>query len=155
MFQICKEIYPPFFCVPLTEMLFRRKNLYFTQRKANWKFNPLFPVYHIVFKISSSTRSPNLPLHLRDSNLYFVCIFNFFISFLFSHLSHSLSVHLPPTFTHQYQSCISSLYNFVHPPATLFDFTPIISLSPCPNTSFPCLAFGKQTQTHTIEHNFL
>jgi len=44
-----------------------------------------------------------------------VCIFNFSSSFLLFHLSHCLSVHSPPTFTHQYKPCSSPLCNIVHP----------------------------------------
>jgi hypothetical protein len=60
------------------------------------------------------------------------------MQFLLSHLSHCLSVHHPPLFSHQYKSCSSSLYNFVHHPATLSFCTPNISLGSCSSTIFSC-----------------
>jgi len=137
--------------VPLAELYLRWKNLCSTQRKANWNCNPLSPCHHILFSFSSSPRSSNVPLALTVSKWNPVCIFNFSGSFLLHHLSHSLSVHLPPTFTQQLQSSSCSLCNFFHPTSTPSAFRSSISLSPCSNALFLCLVFGTQTQTQT--HN--
>jgi hypothetical protein len=53
-----------------------------------------------------------LPFRVSDRNR--LCIFNFSSIFLLSHLTLCLSVHSPPTFTHQYKPCSSPLYNFLY-----------------------------------------
>ena len=141
-----KEIYPPFLCVPLAEMIFRQKNLYCTQRMSNWNWNLLWPYHHIVFSFSSCPRFSNVPLPPRFSKWNVLCIFNFSSSYPLPHLSNCLSVHLPPTFTHRYKSCSSSLCNFVQPPATLSDVRTNVSLSRCPNTKHK----HKHTPSNTI-----
>jgi hypothetical protein len=102
--------------------------------------------HHIVFHISSMPRSPNVLLPFSVSNWNFLCIFSSSSAFLLSHLSHCLSVPLPPALTDQYKSCSShsttptsthwpvhkscssSMCNFVLPPAS-----PTF-LSPCSST---------------------
>jgi len=112
------------------QILCMEEEFVFYWAEGNWNCNPLCPVHHVVFNISSRTRSPEVPLPLMFSKRNFVFIFNFSSPFLISHLSHCLSVHHPPPFTHQYQSCSPSLCNFVHPPATPSAFRPNISRSP-------------------------
>jgi hypothetical protein len=85
-----------------------------------------------------------------------LCIFNFSNTFLLSHLSHCLAVHLPPPFTDQYKSCSPLQCNSVHPPANLSLFRPNISLSPCSNKilSFcPMEHKHKHTHTHINTHH--
>jgi hypothetical protein len=113
------------------------------------KCNPLCPVHHFVFNISSMPRPPKVSLPFMLSIWNFVCIFNFSNPFLLSHLSHCLAVHLPPPFTDQYKSCSPSQCNSVLPPANPSLFRPNISLSPCSTKISQFLFYGTQTQTHT------
>ena len=85
--------------------------------EGNWNCNSLCPVHHTVCNISSRSRSRKLRLPLRISIRHFVCTFNFFSTFLLSHLSHCLSAQHPPPFTHQYKPCSPSL--FIPPLLTL------------------------------------
>ena len=101
------------------------------------------------------TRSKQLSLLFRGFNWEFLCIPNFSIAFFLSHLSYFLSVHNPPAFTKQYQSCSSLQCDFVYPLANPSVFRPNIHLSPCSSIIFPCLFVGTQTQAHTIGHTSL
>jgi hypothetical protein len=98
------------------------------------------------------TWSKQLTLLFRGFNWNFVCILNFSSAFILSHVFYFPSVHNPPAFTNQYQSCSSSQCDFVYPLANPSLFRPNISLSSCSSTIFLCLFVGTQTQTHTIGH---
>ena len=141
--------------VPLAELIYRRKNLYFTERKATGivilyvQFNILFLTCHLDLDLPRC-------LFLSGFQTEILCVFLFSLvrfpcpicptlfqftthhhsislvpsvplsfsspptttQFPLSHLSHSLSVHHPPTFNDQYISYSYSLHSSVHPPAT-------------------------------------
>ena len=99
---------------------------------------PLRQVQHVICNNSSSPRIPKLPLSFTDSNWKCVCILNFSSTFLLSHLSHSLSAHHPPPFTHHFSCPICP---------TLFQLTThhhSLAISPVPSVP---LSFSSPTTT--------
>jgi hypothetical protein len=127
--------------------------LYFSERKATGIVILYVQLITFSFIFHRGPDFPKLLLPFRVCDWNRVCIFNFSNSFLLSHLSHCLSVHSPPTFTDQYKSCSSPLYNSVHLPATPSVFRPNISLIPFPPQNFRVYSSG--TQTLTIQHTIL
>ena len=74
--------------------------MYFTERKATGILIFCAQFITLCIYILIRPRSPKMPVPLSVSNYSFMCIINFSSSFPLSHLSHCISVHQPPTFTH-------------------------------------------------------
>jgi len=132
-----------------------KNGLYFTKRKTTGIANSYVQFNTLSFNISFRTRSLKVPFLINVSNWKFVCFFNFSSSFLLSHLSHCLSVHSPPTFTHQYKTCSYLLCDFIHPLLLILSSDQISPSALGVAQYFRVLFCGTQTQTHTIEHNSL
>ena len=106
--------------------------------EGNCNCTPLCPVHNIVCKIPCRTRFPKLPPPFKDSNWNCVYISNFSSTFLLYHLSHCLSAHHPPTFTHHFSCpiCLTVFQLTTHHHSLTISQIPSVplSFSPPPTT---------------------